>query len=190
MTCSSHNRLWTAGTPPLTSAAVGRSDRPLTSVSSFKYLGRVLSASDDDWPAVIRNLWRARQKWERLSRVLGREGSYARKLGMFNIVVVQAVLLYSSEAWVMSPRIRRTLGGYHHRVVKRMTGRILHRNLDETWMYPSLEEAMSEVGVQEVETHVARRKNTVTQFIATRPIMDLCMAAARRPGARVSKRWR
>ena len=28
-------------------------------------------------------------------------------------------------------------------------------------------------GVQEVDTSVARRQNTVTQFIATRPIMDL-----------------
>ena len=48
---------------------------------------------------------------------------------------------------------------------------------------------MSEVGVQEVETYAARRQNTVAQFIATRLIMDLCLAAARRPGARVSKRW-
>ena len=46
----------------------------LTSAASFKYIGRVLSASDDDWPAVVRNLRGARQKWARLSRVLGREG--------------------------------------------------------------------------------------------------------------------
>ena len=45
-------------------------------------------------------------------------------------------------------------------------------------------------GVQEVETYVARRQNTAAQFVATRPIMDLCLAAARRPGARVSEWWR
>ena len=29
----------------------------------------------------------------------------------------------------------------------------------------------------------------VAQYIATRPILDLCKRPARRPGARVSRRW-
>ena len=33
---------------------------PLMEVSSFKYMGRFLSASDDDWPELIPNLGRAR----------------------------------------------------------------------------------------------------------------------------------
>ena len=57
------------------------------------------------------------------------------------------------------------------------------------WVYPPLDDAMAEVELQEVETYVSRRQNTVAQFIATRPIMDLCLAAERRPGPRVSKRW-
>ena len=30
--------------------------RPLTSLSSFKYLGRIIGASDNEWPAVVSNL--------------------------------------------------------------------------------------------------------------------------------------
>ena len=30
-------------------------------VSEFKYLGRILTATDDDWPAVVRNLRKARR---------------------------------------------------------------------------------------------------------------------------------
>ena len=48
---------------------------------------------------------------------------------------------------------------------------------------------MSEAGMQEVETYVSRRQNTVAQFIATRPIMDLCLAAERIPGPRIYKKW-
>ena len=48
---------------------------------------------------------------------------------------------------------------------------------------------MTEVGLQDVETYVYRHHNTVTQFIATRPIMDLCMVAERRLGPMVSERW-
>ena len=39
---------------------------PLTAVSSFKYLGQVMLESDNKFMAVIRNLWRARQKWVHL----------------------------------------------------------------------------------------------------------------------------
>ena len=54
---------------------------------------------------------------------------------------------------------------------------------------PLLEAAMTEAGLQAVETCVSFRHNTVTQFIATRTIMDLSLAADRRPGSRVSKQW-
>ena len=46
---------------------------PLTVVLSFKYLVRVLLAPHEDWPVVIRDLWRARKKWEHLSQVIGQE---------------------------------------------------------------------------------------------------------------------
>ena len=40
-----------------------------------------------------------------------------------------------------------------------------------------------------IRTSITRRQNTVAQYIATRPILDLCKQATRRPGARVSQRW-
>ena len=40
-----------------------------------------------------------------------------------------------------------------------------------------------------MDKYLARRQNTVAQFIATRPIMDICLAAERSPGERVSHRW-
>ena len=48
---------------------------------------------------------------------------------------------------------------------------------------------MTEAGLQESDTYVSRHQNTVAQYIATRPIMDLCLAAKRRPGTRVEIRW-
>ena len=43
---------------------------------------------------------------------------------------------------------------------------------------------MEEAVVEEAETYITRRQNTSAQFIATMPIMDLCMAKVRHPGAR------
>ena len=36
---------------------------------------------------------------------------------------------------------------------------------------------------------VTSRQNTVAQYIATRPIMDLCERSTWRPGSKVSQRW-
>ena len=96
-------------------------------------------------------------------------------------------MLYGSETWVMNPHIGRALGGFHHRVVHRLTGRQPRKGRDEVWTYPPLEDAMAEAGIHEVETYVYRRHNKFAQFIAIRPIMDLCLTAERRPGPRVCK---
>ena len=40
-----------------------------------------------------------------------------------------------------------------------------------------MENAMAEAVLHEVDTYASRNQNTFAQFIATRPIMDLCMAA-------------
>ena len=61
----------------------------LESVPRFTYLGRVMTAGDDDWLAVAGNLAKARRSWGRLQRILGREGATARISGAFFKGVVQ-----------------------------------------------------------------------------------------------------
>ena len=77
--------------------------------------------------------------------------------------MVYAIPLYGSETWVMSPRIGRTLGSFHHRVVHRLTGWQPRRRTDGTGVYPPLVKAMVEAGIQEVDTYIAIHQNTVTQ---------------------------
>ena len=36
------------------------------------------------------------------------------------------------------------LGGFHHRVARRMTGQKLRKGRDRGWVYPPLEDAMAE----------------------------------------------
>ena len=44
----------------------------LKTVPSFKYLGRILTTGDNDWPEVAGNLRKARKSWRRLQRILSR----------------------------------------------------------------------------------------------------------------------
>ena len=48
--------------------------KPLETVATFKYPGRVMTEGDDNWPAVVGNLVKAWKIWGRLSRIFSREG--------------------------------------------------------------------------------------------------------------------
>ena len=57
------------------------------------------------------------------------------------------------------------------------------------WEYPPLDAAMSAVVLKEVETYVLFHKNTIDQYIATCPILGICLTKEPRPGAWVTQRW-
>ena len=138
---------------------------------------------------MVRKLRRCRQKWERLTRILSREGADARTSGQIYLAVMKLVLIYGSDTWVLIPCMKGVLGGFHHRVARRLTGRQPRKGWYRVWVYPPLEDAMAKAGFQEVETYFSRLQNTVAQYITTRAIMDMCMAVKRRPGPRVAMWW-
>ena len=105
------------------------------------------------------------------------------------MAVVQAIILYGSEMWVLTPRIGGFLDILHHRVAQRLKVQQPRRGRDSGWLYPSLAEVMLEAGLHDVKTHVSLRQNLVAQLIVTRPIIDLCLAAEMRPGSRVARWW-
>ena len=48
---------------------------PLENMTTFKYLGHLLTVGDDGWPPVVGNLCTARKSWGQLFRILIREGA-------------------------------------------------------------------------------------------------------------------
>ena len=163
--------------------------KQIESVPRFTYLGRVMTAGDDDWPAVAGNLAKARKSWGRLQGILRREGATPRISGNFFKAVVQQVLLFGAETWVVTPKMKRELSGFLHGAARRLTGRQARREKDGDWYYPSLEGAMKEAGLTDIRTLILKRQNTVAQYVATRPLLDLCEGARAREGAKVPLRW-
>ena len=161
----------------------------MEAVSGFQYLGRILTATEDDWPAVAGNIKKARVSWGRLDRVLGREGADPKVSRNFYTAVTQQVLLFRAETWVLKRKMESALDAFRVRVARKLTGRQPRHGRGGRWFYPSLTGAMKEAGIVRIRTSILRRVNTVAQFIATRPILGLCEGAVRRPGARVPRRW-
>ena len=52
-------------------------------------------------------------------------------------------------------------------MARRLVKLHLRREVMVRWIYPPLDEAMTEVGLEEVETYVLHRQNTVAHYIAT-----------------------
>ena len=46
--------------------------KPMEAVLEFRYLGRLLTATYDNWPAVAGNIKKARRSWGSLAWLLGR----------------------------------------------------------------------------------------------------------------------
>ena len=128
--------------------------KQLEAVHSFKYLGQIMMAGDNDWPAVAENLLKARNIWGRLKRILSREGADKRISGKFFKAVVQQVLLFGAETWVLTPQIERALDSFMHGAARRITGRQPRRGWDGKWYYPYLAGAMKEAGFTEIRKSI------------------------------------
>ena len=122
--------------------------KPLETVSTFKYLGLVMTAGYDDWPALAGNLVKARKSWRRLSRILIREGADKRVSGNFFKAMVQAMLLFGEETWVLTPRIEWALESFLHRDARRITGKQPQREGGWAMDIPSYEGGHARGGVQ------------------------------------------
>ena len=68
-------------------------------------------------------------------------------------------------------------------------GMVPERQLKGTWLYPPIGVALATVRIKEIGMYIDRRQNTFAQYNASHPIMELCLAAERRPGMRISRRW-
>ena len=94
---------------------------PLINVALFKYTIHLLMETDDFWTVVVSNIRKGRKKWDWMYRVLRREGADSRTLDNLCKSLFQSVLLFFSKTWVATLRVGWMLGGFHHRVARRMT---------------------------------------------------------------------
>ena len=148
--------------------------RPIETVTSFKCLVQVMTASDDNFPVVVGNLQKEQKSWSRLTKILVRKGARPRLSGIFLKAVVQAIILFRLEMWVMITHMGRSLGGLQHRLAIRINGDKLKRQVGGSWEYLLLDMAMRELVFEDMGEYVLNRQNTFAQYIATRTIKNLC----------------
>jgi hypothetical protein len=137
----------------------------LERVEVFKYLGRLIAYDDADTQAMRSNLRKARGCWAWVSRVLRAENATARTCGMFYKATVQAILLFGSERWSLSPTSVKRLEGFHIRAVWRMSGMRPERKTNGSWLYPRSKDVLEAAGLQTIAHYMDVRRQSVANFI-------------------------
>ena len=106
---------------------------------------------------------------------MGQEGTYTWTLGNFYVAVVQVILLFGLETWVVTPNIKRISGRFYHSLARPILEKMPLQRMEGMWEYPTLGGATRAAGIEGIKTYISRRQNTVAQYIANLPIMDICL---------------
>ena len=104
-------------------------------VKTFRYLGRILSEDDCDSKCIDDQLKRAKKKWNCIAKILKREGANAVCMEKFYLTIVQAVLLYGADSWVVKKEDLRKLQSFHSRAIRYMTGTHIQKTMSGEWEY-------------------------------------------------------
>ncbi len=161
----------------------------LQQVEVFKYLGRFLAQDDDNIQAICAQLRKARATWARIGHVLRNENVSPHITATFFKAVVQAILLYGSKTWVLSRMALARLEGFHIRATYRMAK--THKPKQgpgRTWIYPRLVDVLQECGLKTMEDYIGIRRQTITVYVATHPVLTECRQGKQKRGA-VSHLW-
>ena len=72
--------------------------KPLEKVHQYTYLGRPLTATDDDWPAVRKNIGKATGRWMGISKIITKAGLNQKARTTFYRAIVHSTLLFGAES--------------------------------------------------------------------------------------------
>ena len=86
-------------------------------------------------------------------------------MAKFYMAVVQAVLLYGADSWVITTQNWQKLRAFHNRALRHMTGRHITKNQDGTWKYPCHVDLQWQCGLFNIETYVERRRGTLRKYL-------------------------
>ena len=145
--------------------------------------------ADDDSQAIEANIKKARMKWALFKRLLTRENASRRVMGCFYKAIVQSVLLYGSETWVISAANMNKLSAFHHGCARFISNRHIRPDDEGIWTYPSNESVLEDAGLFTMGTYIQRRRDTIFNFVKDRPIYQRCLESEAVANSKTTYWW-
>ena len=80
------------------------------------------------------------------------------------MAIVQAVLLYGADSWVISKKDWQKLESFHNRALRYMTGQHIRKEGDE-WKYPNHTVLEGQCQLFPIQTYIKRRRGTLWKYL-------------------------
>ena len=87
-------------------------------VDSFKYLGSIITEDGNDFLSLRYRIRKARARWMELKKIIIRKGENPRVMMTLYCSAVIPVLLYCSETWTLTKRMKKELRAFHNGIAR------------------------------------------------------------------------
>ena len=95
-------------------------------------------------------------------------------MASFYRAVVQAVLLYGSETWVLLASMANSIEETHTELLQMIMGKRLKQLGDEIWETPGAEGTREGLGNQSESIYIEQQQATVAQWVALCSLFEVC----------------
>ena len=147
---------------------------PLNEKTSLPYIVSMVTFNNSDWVALYSNIEKSQHRWGLVVKVLGKTGDPVKSRVMMYKLVVQPVLLYGSEIWVVTKKIMTFLEVFHHGISRRIMGM-------KEWMVDGgesewnlVDAALEATGIWLMRDYLWRWKANIEEYVTGRPIYEMC----------------
>ena len=130
--------------------------------------------NNSDWAALYAKTSKAQKLWGVVAKVTRQTGVYVKSQAMMYNVVVQTVLIYGCESWVVKGVMMMVLEGFHHIVARRLAGLMARRGKNGEWEWPPVATALQVTGLWPTWVYVRNMKFKIEEYIAECPIFEMC----------------
>jgi hypothetical protein len=113
-------------------------------------------------------------KWGRAGKILTSQGTPPKMMASFYKAIIQAVLLYGADSWVLTQEMERKLQSFHHRCARYIARKHIRKDGHGQWIAPPSDQVLHSLGLQTVKAYIQQRKNTVSTYAATTDIFKQC----------------
>ena len=103
--------------------------------------------------------------------------------------VVQTVLLYMIESWVVTEAMLKVLEGFHHQVVLRISWMSAQQVGEEGCRWSLLAEALEATGMWLMKEYIRRWQANIAGYITNFQICELCIGSERMMGSSRLMQW-
>ena len=141
-------------------------DQSIDLVSTYTYLGRVLSCDDSDDQAAYARLNKAATVWGRFKVLLQKDGASVSTMGRFYRTILMQTLLFGSDTWTLSKRSLSRLERFHARCARGIAHRPIQRLMNNTWIYPPTNEVLAMCHLLPLDTYILHRRRTLFRHYA------------------------